>query len=81
MHWHMYVICQLHAMELNWHEVYVKLDGTTTGPKSFSGPIGKMVADAVETAPVVDVTLVPGSVEAADCDALLQLSHDQSPLY
>ena len=27
---------------------------------SFSGPIGKMVAGAVETAPVADFTPVPG---------------------
>ena len=51
MHWY---ICQLHVNELNLREVYVKLDRTTTDSKSFSGPIGKMVAGAVETAPVVD---------------------------
>ena len=68
-HWH---ICQLHANELNLREVYVKRGGTTTGPKSFSGPIGKMVAGAVETAPVVDFTPVPGDVKAADSDVLLQ---------
>ena len=42
MHWY---ICQLHVNELNLREVYVKLDGTRGGPKSFSGHIiGKMVA-------------------------------------
>ena len=35
-------ICQLHVSELNLREVYVKLDGTTTDSKPFSGPIGKM---------------------------------------
>ena len=78
MHWY---ICQLHVNELNLREVYVKLDGTTTDSKSFSGPIGKMVAGAVETAPVVDFNPVPGGVESADSDVLLQLSHGQSLLY
>ena len=74
-------ICQLHVNELHWREVYVKLDGNTTDSKSFSGPIGKMVAGAVETAPVVDFNPVPGGVESADSDALFQLSHGQSLLY
>ena len=78
MHWY---ICQLHVNELNLREVYVKLDGTTTGPKSFSELIGKTVAGAVETAPVVDFNPVPSGVESADSDVLLQLSHGQSLLY
>ena len=58
-----------------------KLDGTTAGPKSFSGLIGKMVDGAVGTEPVVDFTPVPVGVEAVDSDVLLQLSHGQSLLY
>ena len=37
-HW---FVCQLHSNELNLRELFTKLDGSTTGPKSFSGPLGK----------------------------------------
>ena len=53
---HWYIHNQLHENELNLREAYVKLDGITTGPKLFSGPISKMVVGAVETSPVVDFT-------------------------
>lgn len=36
-----WLVCQLHANELNLRHLFEHLDGTTTGPKSFSGPIGK----------------------------------------
>lgn len=36
-----WLVCQLHANELTLRHLFEHLDGTTTGPKSFSGPIGK----------------------------------------
>ncbi|XP_061717533.1 uncharacterized protein LOC133525257 [Cydia pomonella] len=36
-----WLICQLHANELALRHLFDNLDGSTTGPKSFSGPIGK----------------------------------------
>lgn len=34
-------ICQLHANELSLRHLFEHLDGTTSGPRSFTGPIGK----------------------------------------
>jgi len=38
------IVCLLHHCELPFRHLFVKLDGTTTGPDSFSGPIGKLIA-------------------------------------
>lgn len=34
-------ICMLHLNELPFRHLFIKLDGTTTGPYSFNGPLGK----------------------------------------
>ena len=33
--------CALHQNELPFRAIFKKLDGVTTGPQSFSGPLGK----------------------------------------
>lgn len=38
-----WVICLLHANELPFRHLFQQLDGQTTGPKGFSGPIGKQL--------------------------------------
>ena len=56
-----WLICLLHADELPLRHLLIHLDGSTTGPKAFSGPIGKALVNC-QTLPVVafekiDVTL------------------------
>lgn len=34
-------VCQLHANELPLRHLFNRLDGNTTGPRGYSGPIGK----------------------------------------
>jgi len=56
-----WLICLLHANELPLRHLLIHLDGSTTGPKAFSGPIGKALVNC-PTLPVVafeklDVTL------------------------
>lgn len=46
-------ICLLHFNELPYRHLFEHLDGTTTGPASFSGPIGKRLPGC-EKLPVVD---------------------------
>lgn len=43
-HW---FICQLHADKLYLRNVFQHLDGTTTGPRSFSGALGARCAGDV----------------------------------
>jgi hypothetical protein len=47
-----WAVCMLHINELPLRHLFMHLDGTTTGPQSFCGPIGKALKD-VERQPVV----------------------------
>ena len=44
-HW---FICQLHSNEMTLRELFTKLDGSTTGPKAFSGSLGKQLAGEIQ---------------------------------
>ena len=54
------IVCQLHFNELPLRHVFALLDGKTSGPKSFDGPIGKQLASC-EQLPVTEF-------EAIECD-------------
>ena len=41
-HW---MVCQLHANELNLREVFRRCDDSTSGPRSFTGPVGRDATD------------------------------------
>ena len=41
------VVCLLHHCELPCRKLFEMLDGQTTGPNNFTGPIGKMAATNV----------------------------------
>lgn len=78
MHWS---ICLLHFNELPLRKLFVHIDGVTTGPKLFSGPIGKMLVSC-EQRPIKefqkvfsdDLIVLPENV-------VKQLSNDQRYLY
>ena len=40
--------CALHQNELRLQALFVKLDGDTTGPRSFSGLLGKRCAENIQ---------------------------------
>lgn len=72
-----WLICQLHANELPLRHLLRYLDGNTTGPSSFSGPIGKLL-ESCEQLPVgcfkkIEVALSKVNLE--------ELSTDQNYLY
>lgn len=69
-------VCLLHFNELPFRHLFQTLDGETTGPKSFSGPIGIQLSKC-EKLPIVDF----GSVdcEVPDIDRNI-LSKDQQYL-
>ena len=71
-------VCQLHANELPLRHLFEYLDGPTTGPKGFSGPIGKSLLNC-EKLPIVDYIpincVLPSSVNSND------LSTDQKYLF
>lgn len=47
-----WAICLLHFNELPFRHLFHHLDGVTTGPKSFSGPIGKKLVGCEKLPPV-----------------------------
>lgn len=77
-HW---MVCQLHSNELNLRHLFMRLDGATSGPRSFSGPLGKACARDVSTREVVVFDAVPGHTDIIADNVLQQLSRDQEYLY
>src|SRR5271156_5237745 len=39
-----WLVCQLHANELPFRHLLIHRDGSTSGPRGFSGPLGKQFA-------------------------------------
>ena len=73
-HW---FVCQLHANELPLRHLFAHLDGPTTGPCGFSGPIGKSLHSCDELH-VCDFARLEGylpPIESSD------LSTDQQYMY
>lgn len=56
-----WVICQLHCNELPLRHILEHLDGATTGPRSFSGPIGKSLSNC-EQLPIVQFQKIEGQL-------------------
>lgn len=76
-----WVICMLHTNELPLRHYFSLLDGNTTGPNSFKGPIGQIIIypELLRSLPVVDFEKIP-SPELPELDAAA-LSKDQQYLY
>jgi hypothetical protein len=70
LHWS---ICLLHLNELPLRHLFISLDGATTGPHSFNGPIGKSLLTSVQQ-PIVNFSIIVG--EPIVCNKHL-LSSDQ----
>ena len=77
-HW---FVCQIHANELNLGHVFHALDGTTSGPDSWKGPIGRSCQTEVWQKDVVTFTAIAGLVEEMPEETEKQLSTDQELLY
>lgn len=67
-------ICQLHANELPLRHLLQHIDGETTGPRAFSGPIGKLLTNC-EKLPIVEFSNI--ACELPDIDTNFELSTDQ----
>lgn len=75
--------CALHQNELPLRALFKKLDGTTTGPRSFYGPLGKRCLEDIHGEPQVQFETVqtPITDEYIPDEVLKDLSHDQRLLY
>lgn len=71
------VVCMLHLNELPLRKVFIMLDGPTSGPTSFSGPIGKSLTHCQDL-PVINFVRIDVSFPEVDSK---DLSTDQKYLW
>ena len=72
-----WIICQLHANELPLRHLVQHLDGSTTGPRAFNGPIGKAL-EQCEKLPFVNFKQIESSLPDMPTT---DLSSDQKYMY
>ena len=75
LHW---PVCQLYSSELNLHHLFLRplLDGATSRPRAFGGPLGKACAKDVWTLVVVSFSAVPEHTEVMSESTVQELSRD-----
>lgn len=75
-----WAVCLLHANELPLRHLFAKLDGSTSGLREFSGPIGKKLP-LCEKMEVITYQPVAGNMPNLDDKIINELSTDQKYLY
>ena len=79
LHW---IICQLDSNELPLRHLLIQLDGKTSGPRQFTGPIGRLLYETnFENLPIVDFQPIPAEVIEIDENYSTDLSSDQRYLF
>lgn len=76
LHW---FVCQLHGNELPLRHLFQSLDGRTTGPNSFTGPIG-ILLQKCETLPLTKYKSIEIDIDLPSLDSK-DLSTDQRYLF
>ena len=74
-------VCQLHLNELFLRHRQIELDGPTTGPLAWSGPIGKQIVEDVWLRPVVKFQEIPGKIPILPDEVVRDLSRDACLVY
>lgn len=71
--------CSLHQNELSLRAVFKHLDGSTKGPSTFAGPLGKACEKDCQDEPQVAFTKISGSLDEMEFNqqTLNDLSSDQ----
>jgi len=72
-----WLVCQLHGNELPLRHLLEHLDGSTTGPRAFSGPIGKSLSTC-QLMPIIVFEKIDADLPTVD---LISLSTDQKYLW
>ena len=75
-----WLICQLHLNELPFREVFKHLDGRTSGPTAFTGPIGRLLKEDVVARPITDFKSVSRCTELLPEEVVKDFSQDQKYL-
>ena len=74
-------ICQLHANKLFWRAMFNELDGSTTSPRSFSGPLGRAASSEVHLLRVASFRAVTEPLPDLPDQLATELSTDRRLLY
>lgn len=72
-----WIVCLLHMNELPFRHLFQHMDGKTSGPQTFAGPIGKLLENCEERS-VVQYQPIPGELPDVTVE---ELSVDQKYLY
>ena len=75
-----WVVCQLHANELPLRHLFECLDGETSGPSGYSGPIGQVLVNCHKLPPV-KFRPIKSPVEELFPDLKKELSTDQKYMF
>ena len=74
-------ICQLHSNELPLRHLLINLDGKTSGPGQFTGPVGKALYETkFENAPVIQFQQIQADDIDISDEYISELSSDQKYL-
>ncbi|ESN95353.1 hypothetical protein HELRODRAFT_179421 [Helobdella robusta] len=73
-------VCMLHANELPFRHLFLALDGCTSGPREYSGPIGKQLATCENKTTLLFQPLT-GHLPDLTKNVVNELSTDQKYLY
>lgn len=77
-----WLICLLHCAELPLRHLFIHLDGVTSGPRCYTGPIGKQLAKCDEVPVVATFKNIQFDVDIQDvANFARSLNSDQSYLY
>ena len=67
----------LHLNELPFRHLFEEIDGPTTGPKSFTGEIGKELNGDLRQLPISKFQTMNGFIDDIPKDVYVQLNSDQ----
>ncbi|CAG9827121.1 unnamed protein product [Diabrotica balteata] len=73
-------ICLLHMNELPLRHIFQYIDGKTSGPRKYSGNIGKLL-ESCENLPVIHFVPIHTTLPQLDAAVIRDLSSDQKYLY
>ena len=74
-------VCSLHRIELPFRHYFVDLDGVTTGPNSFTGPIGRLAEGPVHELPFRKFKPLKCNLPELPEEVARNLGWDQKVLY
>ena len=74
-------VCLLHTNELSFRHLFAAVDGGTTGPNSFDGPIGQAATEDVWKLPITSFETMRGKTPTIPDTVVDSLSRDQKILY